>query len=44
MHGEMPVRGKRAAPTDKEIAYNYYVGSDSAQVKIPAHAIQTLVH
>lgn len=31
-------------PTDKEIAYNYYVGSESAQVKIPAHAIQTLVH
>jgi glucosylceramidase len=31
-------------PTDKEIAYNFYVGSDSAQVSIPAHAIQTLVH
>jgi glucosylceramidase len=31
-------------PTDKEIAYNYYVGSDSAQVKIPAHAMQTLVY
>ena len=31
-------------PTDKEIAYNFYVGSDSAQVKIPAHAIQTLVY
>ena len=29
-------------PTDKEIAYNFYVGSDSAQVSIPAHAIQTL--
>lgn len=31
-------------PTDKEIAYNFYVGSDSAQLSIPAHAIQTLVH
>jgi glucosylceramidase len=31
-------------PTDKEIAYNFYVGSNSAQVSIPAHAIQTLVH
>ena len=31
-------------PTDKEIAYNYYVGSDSAQVTIPAHAMQTLVY
>ncbi|HVK52224.1 MAG TPA: glycoside hydrolase family 30 protein, partial [Pseudoxanthomonas sp.] len=31
-------------PTDKEIAYNFYVGSASAQVSIPAHAIQTLVH
>src|SRR5690606_40036483 len=30
-------------PTDKEIAYNFYVGSDSAQLSIPAHAIQTLV-
>ena len=29
-------------PTDKEISYNFYVGSDSAQVSIPAHAIQTL--
>ena len=31
-------------PTDKDIAYNFYVGSNSAQVSIPAHAIQTLVH
>ncbi len=31
-------------PTDKELAYNYYVGTESAEVKIPAHAIQTLVH
>jgi glucosylceramidase len=31
-------------PTDKEVAYNFYVGSDSAQVKIPPHAIQTLVY
>ncbi|MEO6104584.1 MAG: glycoside hydrolase family 30 protein [Pseudoxanthomonas sp.] len=31
-------------PTDKEIAYNFYVGTASAQVSIPAHAIQTLVH
>lgn len=31
-------------PTGKDIAYNFYVGSDSAQVSIPAHAIQTLVH
>ncbi|MNL84544.1 hypothetical protein D3C87_2125440 [compost metagenome] len=30
-------------PTDKAIRYNYYVGTDSAQVEIPAHAIQTLV-
>ena len=30
-------------PTDKEVAYNFYVGSDSAQLSIPAHAIQTLV-
>ena len=30
-------------PTDKAIVYNYYVGTDSAQVEIPAHAIQTLV-
>jgi len=31
-------------PTGKDIAYNFYVGSDSAQLSIPAHAIQTLVH
>ena len=31
-------------PTDKEIAYNYYVGSDSAQMTIPAHAMQTLLY
>ncbi|GGD45240.1 glycoside hydrolase family 30 protein [Pseudoxanthomonas indica] len=30
-------------PTDKELVYNYYVDADSAQVTIPAHAIQTLV-
>lgn len=30
-------------PTDKELVYNYYVDTDSAQVTIPAHAIQTLV-
>ncbi len=30
-------------PTDKEITYNFYVGPDSAQVSIPAHAMQTLV-
>ena len=30
--------------TDKEITYNFYVGSESAQLSIPAHAIQTLVH
>ena len=30
-------------PTDKEIAYNFYVGQDSAVVTIPARAIQTLV-
>ena len=30
-------------PTDKDLEYNYYVGTASAQVKIPAHAIQTLV-
>ena len=31
-------------PTDKEIAYNFYVGQASAVVTIPARAIQTLVH
>lgn len=31
-------------PTDKELKYNYYVGTASAEVTIPAHAIQTLVH
>ena len=31
-------------PTEKEIAYNYYVGTASTRVTIPAHAIQTLVH
>ncbi|HVJ37991.1 MAG TPA: glycoside hydrolase family 30 protein [Stenotrophomonas sp.] len=30
-------------PTDKAIVYNYYVGTDSAQLEIPAHAIQTLL-
>ena len=30
-------------PTDKEIAYNFYVGQASAVVTIPARAIQTLV-
>ncbi len=30
-------------PTDKAITYNYYVGTASAQVEIPAHAIQTLL-
>ncbi len=31
-------------PTDKEIAYNFYVGQASAVVTIPARAIQTLVN
>jgi len=31
-------------PSDKAITYNFYVGADSAQVEIPAHAIQTLLH
>ncbi|HEY5972457.1 MAG TPA: glycoside hydrolase family 30 protein [Pseudoxanthomonas sp.] len=31
-------------PTDKELIYNFYVGTDSARVGIPAHAIQTLVY
>ena len=31
-------------PTDKDITYNFYVGSASAKVDIPAHAIQTLLH
>ena len=31
-------------PSDKAITYNFYVGSDSTTVSIPAHAIQTLVH
>ena len=26
------------------ITYNYYVGTASTRVQIPAHAIQTLVH
>ena len=30
-------------PTDVAITYNYYVGTASTQVTIPAHAIQTLV-
>lgn len=30
-------------PTDVAITYNYYVGSASTRVEIPAHAIQTLV-
>ncbi|HYG05731.1 MAG TPA: glycoside hydrolase family 30 protein [Stenotrophomonas sp.] len=30
-------------PTDKAITYNFYVGTESAQVQIPARAIQTLV-
>jgi len=30
-------------PTDREIVYNYYVGTASTRVTIPAHAIQTLV-
>ncbi len=30
-------------PTDREIAYNFYVGQASAVVTIPARAIQTLV-
>jgi glucosylceramidase len=30
-------------PTDKELVYNYYVDTASAEVTIPAHAIQTLV-
>ena len=31
-------------PTDKAIAYNFYVGQASAVVAIPARAIQTLVN
>ena len=31
-------------PTDKAIAYNFYVGQASAVVTIPARAIQTLVN
>ena len=31
-------------PSDKAITYNFYVGTASAQVEIPAHAIQTLLH
>lgn len=31
-------------PTDKAIDYNFYVGTASTRVSIPAHAIQTLVH
>jgi len=31
-------------PSDKEIAYNFYVGTASTRITIPAHAIQTLVH
>ena len=31
-------------PTEKEITYNFYVGTASTRVTIPAHAIQTLVH
>lgn len=30
-------------PTDTAITYNFYVGTASTQVSIPAHAIQTLV-
>jgi glucosylceramidase len=30
--------------TDVELTYNYYVGTASTRVTIPAHAIQTLVH
>lgn len=30
-------------PTDKELTYNFYVGPDSAQLSIPARAMQTLV-
>ena len=30
--------------TDQPITYNFYVGDRSAQVTIPAHAIQTLQH
>jgi glucosylceramidase len=30
--------------TDKDITYNFYIGSASAKVDIPAHAIQTLLH
>jgi len=31
-------------PTGQAITYNFYVGTASTQVTIPAHAIQTLVH
>ena len=31
-------------PTDEAIDYNFYVGTASAQLRIPAHAIQTVVH
>lgn len=30
--------------TDKDVPYNYFVGSQVTKVTIPAHAIQTLVH
>lgn len=30
--------------SDKAITYNFYVGEQSTQVEIPAHAIQTLVY
>ena len=30
-------------PTDQEISYNFYLGTASTRVTIPAHAIQTLV-
>jgi len=31
-------------PTDAEVTYNLFVGTDKSVVKIPAHAIQTLVY
>ncbi|MEE7546739.1 glycoside hydrolase family 30 protein [Xanthomonas sp. Kuri4-1] len=31
-------------PGDRKITYNFYVGTRSAEITIPAHAIQTLQH
>lgn len=31
-------------PTEQQITYNYYVGTASTRITIPAHGIQTLLH